>query len=122
MYQISLLGGLAAFGLSLLAGVVGAFILSVIGSMALFILLYAPAIGPTLGKSIVRASGGKRGTKLAVIASAGFVLGALGWSAAQAVPLLIGGAPMSIALAVLWEPFLWIMTVIAVASLWVFLK
>lgn len=75
MYQITLLGGLAAFGISLVAGVLGALILGRLGSFSLFALFYAPAIGPALGKLIIRASGGKSGTKLAFIGAAGFAVG-----------------------------------------------
>lgn len=122
MYQITPLGGLAAFGLSLVAGVLGAIILSVVGGLSLLALFYAPAIGPTLGQLIIRASGGKRGTKLAFIGSAGFVVGALGLSLGKAVPFLLRGGPPALAFAALVHPFLWIMVAIAVVSLWVFLK
>ncbi|BCM89201.1 hypothetical protein IAD21_01045 [Abditibacteriota bacterium] len=122
MYQISLLGGLAAFGVALVAGVLGALILAYTGGFSFFALLYAPAIGPALGKIIIRASGGKSGTKLAIIAVAGFAAGALGWSVAMIAPMLIAGVPAPVAFEAFGNPFLWIMTVIATASLWVFLK
>ena len=122
MYQLSVAGALAAFGISLLAGVLGAVILRAIGGLSLLILFYAPAIGPTLGQLIVRASGGKRGTKLALVASVGFAFGALGLSLAAALPLLARGVPLALALGVLFQPFLWIMVALAIASLWVFLK
>ena len=122
MYQISLVGGLAAFGLALVAGVLGAIILGVVGTFSLFALFYAPAIGPALGKLIIRASGGKSGTKLAIIAASGFAVGALGSSLGTAVHLLLRGAPVGLAFAVMFHPFLWIMVVIAVVSLWAFLK
>lgn len=122
MYQVSLLGGLAAFGLSMIAGVVGAVILSVIGGFSLFALFYAPAIGPALGKLIIRASGGKSGTKVALIASAGFVVGALGSSLVRVMPLIMHGIPAALAFAAFGNPLLWIMTAVAVGSLWVFLK
>ncbi len=119
IYKISLVGGLAAFGLSLVAGVVGAVILNAIGGLSILALFYAPAIGPALGKLIIRASGGKSGTKLALIASTGFVVGALGSSVA---PLLTRGVPLALAFGALGNPFLWIMVAIAVVSLWAFLK
>ncbi len=122
MYQISLVGGLAAFGLSLVAGVLGAFLLRAFGSFSFFALLYAPAIGPSLGKLIIRASGGKSGTKLALIGASGFAVGALGSSLARAIPFLLSGAPAGIAFAAMFQPFLWIMVAIAIVSLWAFLK
>ncbi len=122
MYQVSLVGGVAAFAVAMVAGVLGAVILSFLGGFVFFALLYAPAIGPALGQIIIRASGGKRGTKVAVIASAGFIVGALGLSLCLAVPLLLTGHPAAHAFHLLFQPFLWIMTAIAVASLWVFLK
>lgn len=122
IYKISLLGGLAAFGLAFVAGIVGAVVLNVVAGFSLFALLYAPAIGPALGKLIIRASGGKSGTKLAFIASAGFVVGALGWSLASAIPLLLHSVPGVNAFDAMNNPFLWIMVAIAVASLWAFLK
>ncbi len=122
MYQLSLVGALAAFGLSLVAGVVGAVILGAIGGLSLLILFYAPAIGPTLGKLIVKASGGKRGTKLAIVASAGFVVGALGHSLLTLQSRMAHGMPLAEALPDVFQPFLWIMVAIAIGSLWVFLK
>ncbi len=129
MYQVSALGSLAAFGVALVAGVVGAIIAGLIGGLSLFALLYAPAIGPTLGKFIVRASGGKRGTKVALIASAGFLAGALGAAIGPMLSLLAPGVnrpalPLAsvLSLAVVSHPFVWLMVAIAVASLWVFLK
>jgi len=122
MYQISLVGGLAAFGLAMVAGVLGAIILSVVGGFSIFALLYAPAIGPALGKLIIRASGGKSGTKLAIIGASGFVVGALGSSLATALPLLMRGTPAGLAFGLMFHPFLWIMVAIAVVSLWAFLK
>ena len=119
IYRISLVGGLAAFGLSLVAGVVGAVILNAIGGLSILALFYAPAIGPALGKLIIRASGGKSGTKLALIASTGFVVGALGSSLA---PVVTRGVPLALAFSSLSNPFLWIMVAIAVVSLWAFLK
>lgn len=119
MYQVSLVGGLAAFASSFVAGVLGALIVRYIGTLAFFALFYAPAIGPTVGRMIIRASGGKRGIKLALIASAGFIIGAIGSSAGLA---LVKGGSVAMALMLLWNPFLWIMTAIAVGSLWVFLK
>lgn len=129
MYQISAPGALAAFGVALVAGVIGAIIAGLFGGISFFALLYAPAIGPTLGKFIVRASGGKRGTKVALIASAGFLVGALSASIGPVLHLLSPSVdrpalPLSsvLSLALVSHPFVWIMVAVAVASLWVFLK
>ncbi len=129
MYQISALGALGAFGVAFVAGVIGSLIVGMVGMFSFFALLYAPSIGPFLGKFIIRASGGKSGTKVAAIASAGFLVGALSASVAQFLPLL-NASPQRPALplasvltmAVVFHPFLWIMVAIAVVSLWVFLK
>lgn len=129
MYQISAVGALGAFGVALVAGVVGSIILNVLAGFSFFALLYAPAIGPFLGKFIIRASGGKSGTKVAFIASAGFVVGALGASIVSFLPLLTaspGHPALSLGsvlgMALVFHPFLWIMVAIAVVSLWMFLK
>jgi len=129
MYQVSALGALKAFAVALVAGVLGAIIVSVFGTFAFLALFYAPAIGPTLGRFIVRASGGKRGTKVALVASAGFTIGALG---AAVVPMLALLAPTAhrpalpfaavVTMGAFMNPLLWIMIVAAIVSLWLFLK
>ncbi len=129
MYQISAVGALGAFGVALVAGIIGSIIVETVGMFSFFALLYAPAIGPFLGKFIIRASGGKSGTKVALIASAGFLVGALGASIASSLPLLKASSegpalPLAsvLGMAVFSNPFLWIMVAIAVVSLWMFLK
>jgi len=129
MYQVSALGALAAFGVAFGAGVVGSILLSVLGGFSFLALLYAPAIGPTLGRFIVRASGGKRGTKVAVVAAAGFLVGALVTAVVPMLTLLSGrpnhpALPLTsvLAMGILFHPFLWIMVGVALVSLWVFLK
>jgi len=129
IYQVSALGALAAFGVAFGAGVVGSILLSVVGSFSFIALLYAPAIGPTLGRFIVRASGGKRGAKVAVVAAAGFLVGALLTAAIPMLPLLSAtphrpAPPLAsvLAMGLLFHPFLWIMVGVALVSLWVFLK
>lgn len=129
MYQVSPAGALGAFGVAFVAGVVGSLIVSMVGMLSLFALLYAPAIGPALGKFIIRASGGKSGTKVAAIAAGGFLVGALGASVASLLPLLTAhgrrpALPLAevLMMGVMLHPFLWIMVAIAVVSLWVFLK
>lgn len=122
IYQVGVLGALASFVVAAVAGVLGALIVGAVGILSFWALLYAPAIGPALGQLIVRASGGKRGTKLALIASAGFTAGALGESLFPALPMLAKGVPASIALMGLANPFLWIMLAIALGSLWMYLK
>ena len=107
LYQVSPLAAVLCFGAALLAGVLGAFIVDRAGMFALFALFYAPAIGPLLGKMLTRISGGKRGTKIAVIGIAGLLVGVVG------AALFVGA---------LIDPILWIMAAIAVAGVWNWLK
>lgn len=77
LYQIEPRQAALAFGASVVLGALGAALTQAVGAFWFWILLYAPAIGPLWGRAIVKISGGKRGSKLALIVSAGIVLGAL---------------------------------------------
>ena len=96
-----------AFGAAAVMGVVGAVLVDMLGTLALFALFYAPAIGPILGKLVTRITKGKRGPLLAGATGAGIAAGALGLG-------VVTGA--------LFNPFLWLMIVIAIVSAWLFLR
>ena len=96
-----------AFGAALVMGAVGAVLVNVLGTLALFALFYAPALGPLLGKFVTRLTKGKRGPLLAAATGAGIAAGALGLGA-------VTGA--------IFNPFLWLMIVIAVIGVWLFLR
>jgi hypothetical protein len=75
MYQVSPLQFLAAFAVAFVCSVLAGFLVQLIGIF--FLLFYAPVVGTAIGKAVVAVVRGKRGTPLAVVASAGVVLGAL---------------------------------------------
>ncbi len=77
MYQVAPKHLGLAFGASFLVGAGGALLTSVAGAFWLWILLYAPAIGPVLGRLITKITGGKRGPKIALVVSLGLICGAL---------------------------------------------
>lgn len=75
---LGFLGGLAA-------GIAGAFFLQLIPGF-FFSLILSPFVGGFVGEAVYRASGGKRGREMIVVAGAAVVLGALG---ALLVPLAL---------------------------------
>ena len=107
IYQVPPLVGALCFGAAMLAGAFGALIVSRAGMLAIFALLYAPAIGPLLGRMITRISGGKRGPKIAFISIAG---------------LLLGVAATAFFTDSYTDPILWLMALIGVAGVWNWLK
>jgi hypothetical protein len=96
-----------AFGVGGVAGGIGAALSGVLGILWLFALLYAPAIGPVLGRFITKVTGGKRGIKVALATMLGVGSGAL------AIGLLLG----TIATFVFW-----IMLVIALVGVFGYLR
>ena len=96
-----------AFGAAIIMGAIGAVLVDMLGTWALFALFYAPALGPVLGKFVTRITKGKRGPILAAVTSAGIAVGALGLGA-------FTGA--------IFSPFLWLMVVIAIVGIWLFLR
>lgn len=143
IYQVGPKQYAIAFGAALGLGAVGAFLSSVLGTWAIWLLLYAPAIVPVLGRLVTRITGGKRGPKLATVVSLGLFCGAMlvvageilaTFSAVntefQPVPLPPGAAtsPLHPALsglllmAILGHPFLWIFLVVAIVGVWLWLK
>ncbi len=84
MYQVGPKHLGLAFSAAVGVGVLGAFLTSIAGAFWLWILLYAPAVGPLLGRLITRITGGKRGPKVALVVSLGLICGALGCALAAA--------------------------------------
>ena len=125
VYQISPQGYGIAVAIAFVLGSVLGFIASF---ASLLVLFYAPAAGTLVGKAISAATGHKRGTALALIASVGLVLGAF-------VPLL--GVPLALLsaarnpganvvapllLANVSDPFIWLYAALAVPGAWYWLK
>lgn len=107
MYQVAPVHYLMSFGAAAVMGAIGAVLLDALGIFWLWILLYAPALGPVLGRAVVKITRGKRGAKLATVVSLGLVVGTLGAAA------LTGG---------LFNPILLLFVAIAIAGVWAWLK
>lgn len=121
MYQVAPKHFALAFGASLMVGAIGAILVEVAGAFWFWVLLYAPAIGPVLGRLISKITGGKRGAKVAFVASLGLICGALvgAWGTA-AVELSRIGAP-ALLLAFANFPLL-IFLFLAIGGVWWWLK
>ncbi len=107
IYQVGAPQLLMSFGAGAVMGAIGAVLVDVLGTLALFALFYAPTLGPILGKFVTRMTKGKRGPLLAAATSAGIAFGALGLGAFTGT---------------IFNPFLWIMIVIAIVGVWLFLR
>ena len=107
MYQVGATQFIMAFGAAAILGALGAILINLLGTLALFALFYAPALGAILGKLVTRITKGKRGPRLAAATGAGIAVGALGLGA-------FTGA--------IFSPFLWIMIVVAIVGVWLFLR
>jgi MFS family permease len=104
IYQISPVQYAAAIVVSLVLGALSGMIASA-GFIGLFVLFYAPAAGTLIGKAISAVTKHKRGTPLAMIAAGGLIAGAL----------LAGSGN-------LLNPFLWLYLILAIPSVWYWLK
>lgn len=111
IFQLSLVQVLVALGTSLALGALGAFLIDSLPFIGLFTIFYASAVGTLAGKVIVRATGGKRGIKLAVVAVAGLVLGAL--------LLTLGEGGGLLGLADVW---LWLFIGLSAAGAWYWIR
>lgn len=111
MYQVKPQQFLLAFGVAFGCSVVASIAVRFVG---FFILFYAPVVGTFIGKAILRAVNGKRGTPLAVVASLGVACGAL-------VPLstLLGGGT---GMGHLMNPFIWIYIAFAISGVWYWVR
>lgn len=107
MYQLSPLHYLMSFGAAIVMGAIGAVLLDALGGFSLWILLYAPALGPLLGRAVVTITRGKRGPKVATVVSVGLVVGT------AVAALLTGGIA---------DPILWLFLAIAIGGVWAWLK
>jgi hypothetical protein len=117
VYQVSLPQYVMTFLAAIVLSAIGASLIAVVGFLILF---YAPVAGTMLGKAVVFVTRGKRGVPLAVVASAGAVLGVLlrlGFTLLSlngpntppgaAVPVLLGQAPYLLVYICLIIPALW---------------
>ena len=111
MYQVKPLQFLLAFAVAFGLSAVAAFAIRFIG---IFVLFYAPVVGTFIGKTVVSAVKGKRGTPLAIVASVGVAVGAL-------VPLstLLGGG---LAATHLMNPFVWVYIAFAISGVWYWVR
>ena len=134
-----------AFGAATVVGALGVFLTSIAGAFWLWVLLYAPAIGPLLGRLVSKITGGKRGPKVAFIVSAGLFCGAFmaGFGAAYVdflrdgigfgyderdfvrkgiLPLTGAERVLVVLLLTLVNVPLWVFLVIAIGGAWWWLK
>ena len=139
IYQVSPKNYAIAFGAALGLGAVGGLGSSLLGSWAIWLLLYAPAIVPVLGRLVTRITGGKRGPKLATVVSLGLFCGAMlvvageflveraafnPALAGEPTPTGMGELPLSLLLltTVIAHPFLWLFLIVAIVGVWLWLK
>jgi len=111
MYQVGPTQFLIAFAVAFALSVAAAFAVRFVG---FFVLLYAPVVGTFIGKTVVSAVKGKRGTPLAVVASIGVAAGAL-------TPLnaLMGGGAL---LSQIANPFVWVYIAFAISGVWYWVR
>lgn len=137
MYQVKPGQYLLSFVAAMLISAVGAAILPVLGGLVFWALIYAPVLGPMMGKVITLITRGKRGPKLATVVSLGIVCGSVlafgisimvRWSLmAQAAGATPGAQVPTSALAyLLADPYqlayLFIYTAVAIGGVWWWLK
>lgn len=139
IYQVSAKNYAIAFGAALGLGAVGGLGSSLLGSWAIWLLLYAPAIVPVLGRLVTRITGGKRGPKLATAVSLGLFCGAMivvagnflveraafnaAMQSAQLPPDTVAPAlPALLLVTFIANPFLWIFLLVAIVGVWLWLK
>ncbi|RYG69357.1 hypothetical protein EON80_09945, partial [bacterium] len=80
MYQVEPKHLAMAFGASAVAGAIGPVVFQLAGAFWIWALLYAPALGPVLGRLVTKLTQGKRGAKVASAVTAGLVTGGIGSS------------------------------------------
>ncbi|MBV9864106.1 MAG: hypothetical protein JO316_02030 [Abitibacteriaceae bacterium] len=135
IYQVTPVQYATAFLAALVLGGIGAVLARAVGGMSLWLLLYAPVIGPFLGKIVTTLTRGKRGPKLATVVSAGMICGAvlsaasvglIALAALSRVPAAkappVGSMVGVLLLTSLADPFLWLYLVLAIAGVWWWLK
>jgi hypothetical protein len=117
------------YGIAVVIAVLLGSVLGFVASFAsLLVLFYAPAAGTLIGKAISAATGHKRGTALALIASAGLALGA--FIPLIGVPLAVldvvrnpnGVSFVPLLAANISNPFVWLYVALAVPGAWYWLK
>ena len=113
IYQIAPAQYAAAFGIAFGLSWLASFV-SVLSLLIWFTIFYAPLIGTLIGKAVLRVVKGKRGTKLAVVVSAGVVIGTL-----LPISALWGGSAIY---AGLLNPFAWLFLAFAVPGAWWWIK
>jgi len=127
MYQVTPAQYGAAAAVAVVLGSLSGLIVSVIGLFALF---YAPVAGRIMAQAIGRVTCNKRGAALAVIASAGLIFGAmipqLGtlralWFAARYPGAGLGDFS-HLLLTNVSSPMVWIYLVLAIPSVWWWIK
>lgn len=122
-----------AFLAALAMGVVGALLLNVAGGFSYWLVIYAPIVGPALGKLVTKITRGKRGPKIAGTVCAGIFIGGITigiirqlgemavYKAAQALP-----PEQAAEFAISGDPLAWIsliaFLVLAMGGAWWWLK
>lgn len=132
MYQVAPKHFALAFGAAFLVGALGVFLTSIAGAFWLWVLLYAPAIGPLLGRLITKITGGKRGPKVAAVVSLGLFCGAILSAMGTAyISLMRDMSPISSSLTPTFSLLLtlslanfplWIFLALSIGGVWWWLK
>jgi hypothetical protein len=130
IYQVSPAQYAAAAVVAVLLGVISGTIASASARiMGLFALFYAPVAGTIIGKTVGAAARQKRGMPLAIIASAGLFLGAMIPPGAILQLFALGARnpnqPVDVASLLLSNasnPFLWLYLLLAIPSVWYWLR
>jgi len=133
MYQVAPQHFALALGASFFVGILGAGLIEIAGAFWFWVLLYAPAIGPVLGRLITKITGGKRGPKVALVVSLGLFCGAIAgalagaylslWREGFGPGALAGATELSLLLVLGVANFpLWIFLILAIGGVWWWLK
>lgn len=129
MYQVEPRHLAMAFAASVVAGAIGPAAIALAGSLWIWALLYAPALGPLLGRLVTTITKGKRGPKVASAVTVGLIVGAIGSAFASTSMTAVlpgdqfGEVPFSFLLTLtLFSSPLWIFLVVAIAGAWWWLK
>jgi len=117
IYQVSLPQYLLTFLAAVVLSIVGASLVAIIGFLILF---YAPVVGTLLGKAVIYVTRGKRGVPLAIVASAGAVLGVLLRLGFTWMSVANVNAPQGAVVAVLLgqAPYLLLYICLVIPALW----
>lgn len=131
VYKVGPLQLLLASTVGLFIGAFGAFVVAGGLFVAFWLVLYGYAIGPALGRIIIKVTGGKRGPVLAVAVCGGLVAGAIGVRAGAEISAYHQAKNMAtlvpeMAVPYMPDPLSWglvaLFLAVSVSSTWWYLK